>query len=111
MSDVLVALIGAAGLIAVALIANRGRQHAKAARNQVENNHKTNLREEFDERHHENAEKLDALVAWQAEHQIQGDARSRHIARLEVVMVPLIASTVFGAAWRLTGLIRRHRKG
>lgn len=112
MSDaVLVAIIAAVPAVLAIIVSNRGRQHAKAAREQVENNHSTNMREEFDERHYENARKLDQLVAWQAEHQIQGDDRSRHIARLEAVTVPLLATTVIGAVWRLTAIIRRNRKG
>lgn len=53
MIEILVAIIGGAGLVGVALISNRTRQHAKATRAQVENDHTTNLREEADQRHHE----------------------------------------------------------
>jgi uncharacterized protein YoxC len=35
----------------------------KATRYQVENNHDTNLREEGDERHNENSDKLDAILS------------------------------------------------
>lgn len=42
-----------AGLGLIAALANRTRQHAKASRNQVENDHSTNLREEQDTRHRE----------------------------------------------------------
>ena len=57
---VLVALVTALGAILVALL-NRTRQHAKAAREQVENNHPKNLRDEQDERHGENVSRLDSL--------------------------------------------------
>lgn len=50
---VMVAIItGVPGVIA-AVLANRSRQHARAARVQVENDHTTNLREEGDSRHTE----------------------------------------------------------
>lgn len=41
------AITGIPGLTA-AVLANRGRQHAKAARVQVENDHSTNLRDDQD---------------------------------------------------------------
>lgn len=62
MTEVLVALLGAVGLLATGLLANRGRQHAKAARDQVENHHNTNLREEGDERHAENKALLETVL-------------------------------------------------
>jgi hypothetical protein len=55
-----VAIVSTVGLLVNTLIANRTRQHARAARTQVENNHfdangnPINLREEQDERHDEN---------------------------------------------------------
>ena len=55
------AIVTTAGLIVVALIANRSRQHAKAARTQVENDHTTNLRVEGDDRHLEILESLKDL--------------------------------------------------
>lgn len=63
MIEVLVAIIGGAGLIAVALISNRTRQHAKATRAQVENDHTTNLREEGDDRHRELVHRLEGLAS------------------------------------------------
>lgn len=63
MIEILVALVSAVGLVVVALISNRTRQHAKAARAQVENSHDTNLREEADERHKQNVELLNALAS------------------------------------------------
>lgn len=62
MTEILVALIGSVGLITVGLLANRGRQHAKAARDQVENHHNTNLREEADDRHAENKALLENVL-------------------------------------------------
>jgi hypothetical protein len=41
---------------------NRIAEDTKATRVQVENDHPTNLREENDERHHENSTKLDTLI-------------------------------------------------
>lgn len=58
---VLTALIASVTTVIVALL-NRTRQHAKAAREQVENNHSTNLREESDERHTENQTLLKQLA-------------------------------------------------
>jgi hypothetical protein len=58
MTEVLVAIVGGLALVVNGLVANRGRQHAKAARKQVENSHSTNLREEGDERHEENKQLL-----------------------------------------------------
>lgn len=65
--DVLVAIVTTTGLILVAIITNRTRQHAKASRVQLENEHKNpdgsviNLREEADGRHLENREGIRAL--------------------------------------------------
>jgi len=91
----IVAVITTIGLVVVALISNRSRQHAKAAREQVENAHSTNLREELDERHGENVDRLDSInrvVAWQTTHTEQADARTRRIRRLEWVLFPTIAA-------------------
>lgn len=52
----------AAATVAVAL-ANRGRQHARSARVQVENDHPTNLREEQDERAEATAKGLNAILS------------------------------------------------
>jgi hypothetical protein len=46
MTEVLVAIVTTGGLVVTALLANRGRQHAKAI--QVQNSHSTNLREDLD---------------------------------------------------------------
>lgn len=51
--EIWIALIAAGASIVAAGIANRGRQHSKAARVQVENSHTTNLRDEQDGRHGE----------------------------------------------------------
>jgi hypothetical protein len=48
MTEVLVAIVTTGGLVVTALLANRGRQHAKATRVQVQNSHSTNLREDLD---------------------------------------------------------------
>jgi Mg2+/citrate symporter len=59
-----IALIGSAGLVLAAFMSviiamlNRTRQHARATRDQVENSHTTNLREESDRRHSENTTRL-----------------------------------------------------
>ena len=45
---ILVAAITGIPGIAAAILANRGRQHAKAARVQVENDHDTNFRDDQD---------------------------------------------------------------
>ena len=60
--EIWVAIVSTAGLVVVALIANRTRQHAKAARNQVENDHDTNLRVENDTRHTENVGTLESIL-------------------------------------------------
>jgi hypothetical protein len=48
MTEVLVAIVTTGGLVITALLANRGRQHTKATRDQVQNSHATNLRDDFD---------------------------------------------------------------
>ncbi|MDF2555228.1 MAG: hypothetical protein K0R60_1123 [Microbacterium sp.] len=93
MIEVLVALVGAVGIIGAAL-ANRGRQHAKAARDQVENSHATNFRDEFDRRHEENTRKLDTLVQWQPLHETKAAKRDARISRVEVLLVPTIAAAI-----------------
>jgi len=81
---ILAAFISAVGVVLVAII-NRARQHSKNARehakvaadnsrlivDEVKNSHTTNLREESDERHGELIEKLERVIAVQAE---QGEA-------------------------------------
>ena len=48
-AQLIVATIALVGTLASVIIANRGRQHAHAARAQVENDHRTNLRDDQDE--------------------------------------------------------------
>lgn len=93
MTELLVAIVGAVGLVAAAL-ANRGRQHAKAARAQVENSHSTNFREEFDRRHEENSEKLDTLMRWQPLHETKAARRDARITRVEVLLMPTILAAI-----------------
>ena len=62
MIEIVVAVVAAVAAITSTAIANRGRQHAKAARVQVENNHSTNMREEGDERHEENKKLLNDVL-------------------------------------------------
>jgi len=57
---ILVALTILTGTV-VTVLANRARTHAKAARYQVENDHKTNLRDEQDQRHRDNTSRLGIL--------------------------------------------------
>lgn len=60
------------GLVLVALLGllaglqDRTRRHAKAARIQVENDHTTNMREEGDDRHHQNTRTLGRIEDMQA---------------------------------------------
>jgi C4-dicarboxylate-specific signal transduction histidine kinase len=51
MAEILVAGITALGLIIVAAVGERTRQHAKATREQVQNSHTTNLRDDIDRIH------------------------------------------------------------
>lgn len=106
MNEVLVAMVGAIGLVLVALISNRGRQHAKAAREQVQNGHQANMREEMDERHAQNTAKLDELVGWQSDHQAKADRALARLTRVEAVIVPLLGASLVAGALRLT-----QRKG
>jgi hypothetical protein len=46
--DIIVAGVNAGALVLVALVSNRARQHSKAARQQVQNSHSTNLRDDLD---------------------------------------------------------------
>lgn len=108
MTEVLVALIGGVALVVVAAISNRTRQHAKATREQVQNSHSTNLREELDERHGEIATKLDYLVKWQTEHQAQSMRGHARTTRLELTTGGLVAASVAATVLRL--VIRYRRK-
>lgn len=110
--DVWIALISTLGLIVVAvigngLLANRSRQHAKAAREQVENSHDTNLRDDIDTKHESNVKRLreiDNLVLWQAEHQSVSEKGFRRVLRLELVVIPLLAAIA-------AGIIHNRMKG
>lgn len=64
--EIWIALIAAGAAVVSAAIANRGRQHSKAARAQVENSHPTNLREESDDRHAEIMQSLQEVKVDQA---------------------------------------------
>lgn len=75
-----VALIAAIGGVAIAVL-NRARQHAKVAaenstvvKNEVKNDHTTNLRDESDERHAEILRELGRVIEIQKTHgrQIEG---------------------------------------
>lgn len=66
--EVWVAVVSTVGLVLIAIITNRTRQHAKIARTQLENNHfdadgnPINLREEQDERFISSTSTLALLV-------------------------------------------------
>lgn len=69
--QVVIALIGAVALVLAAMIAmiarvnvviTRVRRDSQITREQVANDHDTNLRVEQDERHDENAHKLDVIL-------------------------------------------------
>lgn len=94
MIEVLVATVTTVGLIVVAVISNRGRQHAKAARDQVQNSHNTNLRDELDSRHRENVSNLTRLMKWQATHEVNSSRRDARIARVEILLLPTIVAAI-----------------
>lgn len=102
--SVWIALISTLGLIIVAvigngLISNRGRQHAKAARAQVENSHELNLRDDIDEKHDANVsrlEQIDGLATWQQSHQLQAERGYRRIVRLELLALPMLGAILVG---------------
>ncbi|WP_157001419.1 DUF2746 domain-containing protein [Agromyces laixinhei] len=102
MNEILVAIVGAAGIVLVALISNRGRQHAKAARDQVQNSHSTNLREEMDERHAQTQTKLNELVDWQTIHQGKISRNIIRLTRIEALVLPLLTATLAAGVIRLT---------
>lgn len=91
---VVVAIVTTVGLVVVAIISNRTRQHAKAARDQVQNSHSTNLRDELDNRHEENVGKLDDLLDWQKEHTIEAKGAFARIGRLELLVLPAIVLAI-----------------
>lgn len=93
--------LSAVALVMVALISNRTRQHAKAAREQVANSHSTNLREELDDRHVETNAKLDRLVEWQVDHQARSIRGSARTTRLELTTGALVVFTLTAAIARI----------
>lgn len=54
-AQIVAAVVAAVGIVIVAVITTRTRQHTRQIRDQVENHHNTNLREELDSRHAETA--------------------------------------------------------
>lgn len=52
-AQIIASVFTAVGLVVVAVITTRTRHDARAAREQVQNGHSTNLREELDDRHEE----------------------------------------------------------
>ncbi len=62
MTEVLVAVIGAIGLVLVAAIGARRNGRVKAIQEQVQNDHSTNLREELDHRHSESMTLLSTVA-------------------------------------------------
>jgi Flp pilus assembly protein TadB len=92
--EVLVATVNAAALLAVALVANRTRQHAKAARAQVQNSHNTNLREELDERHNDNVHRFEALSRWQVEHERAARRRDHRITGLAGALAAVLVGGI-----------------
>lgn len=63
MTEVLVAVIGAIGLVLVAVVGARRNGRVKAIQEQVQNDHSTNLREELDHRHNESMTLLNTVAA------------------------------------------------
>lgn len=68
----ILALLGTVSTAASVVLASRFgalKRDVATVKNEVKNDHKTNLREENDERHHENGTKLDQIIdllAWLA---------------------------------------------
>lgn len=52
-AQIVASIVAAVGIIIVAILTTRTRRDARASREQLENNHSTNLREELDKRHEE----------------------------------------------------------
>lgn len=52
-AQIVASVVAAVGIVIVAILGTRVRRDTRASREQLENNHSTNLREELDERHHE----------------------------------------------------------
>lgn len=59
---IIIAIVAACGGVMVALL-NRTRQHSKAIRDQVENDHSTNLRVEADDRHAELVHRIEGIAS------------------------------------------------
>ena len=78
---VVTAVVGLAGIVIPLLLS--AKRDAREARVQVKNNHGTNLREEADDRHNENARKLDWLIASVTYLLERSNAHGDSIAELE----------------------------
>ncbi len=52
-AQIIASVVAAVGIVIVAILGTRTRRDARASREQLENNHSSNLREELDERHEE----------------------------------------------------------
>ena len=63
--------------------AKRAAGDAAEAREQVSNNHGTNLRDEMDERHVENKGSLQELLEWKRQHEVDAAERDERIQLLE----------------------------
>lgn len=73
-----------AGVVVATLYARKANVNASAAREQVQNDHKTNLREEQDERHRENQKALRWIaqrVSWLSDMAIGNRVRIRDLER------------------------------
>lgn len=90
--SVVIALIGAQAVVLAAVLPPllSARKHAKRAagdaaeaRDQVSNNHGTNLRDELDERHEENKGSLHELLEWKRQHDLDAAERDERIKLLE----------------------------
>jgi hypothetical protein len=96
--EVIVAAITAGSVVVVALISNRTRQHAKAAREELQNDHSSNIRHDIDGLGH----RLDSIVEWQTEHSAASMRGHRRTTRLEVatagLLVGALASTIIRVA-------------
>jgi len=62
MSEIVVACINGVIAVVVLVLGVRPNNKVNKVKDQVVNGHKTNMREENDERHNENAEKLDQII-------------------------------------------------
>src|SRR5699024_1923573 len=84
MDDIVLAIVGAlqavtvAGIGAYATIASRTAKHTREIRDQVSNDHSTNLRDELDERHSEVKISIGALATDMI--RLRGDTRDNRDA-------------------------------